>query len=95
MTPKEIRKILLDRRSNHAVARDLDRSAESVRQVRAGIIRANVHPEIPRWNQPQTPATSGSSCYRCQHWRDHCTFGYPDPLEEGPTFAQDCAMYSP
>jgi len=95
MTAKEIRKILLDRRSNHAVARDLDRSAESIRQVRLGIIRANVHPEIPRWNQPQTPATSGSSCYRCQHWRDHCTFGYPDPLEEGPTFAQDCAMYSP
>jgi hypothetical protein len=93
LTLKEIRIILLDKRPHRAIARELGRSAEGIRQVRLGAIHAHVYPEIPRWEQPIAPVVSDASCYKCQHWAQRCTFGYPDPLEEGPGFANDCAMY--
>jgi hypothetical protein len=93
LTPKEIRIILLDKRPHRAVARELGRSVEGIRQIRFGAIHAQVHPEIPRWEQPIVPVASDASCYKCQHWAQRCTFDYPDPLEEGPGFANDCAMY--
>jgi len=89
----QIREILLDKRPHRAVARELGRSAEAIRQIRFGAIHAQVHPQIPRWEQPIVPVVSDASCYKCQHWAQRCTFDYPDPLEEGPGFANDCAMY--
>lgn len=95
LTPRQIGVILQNRRPHAEMARELGRSKETIRQVRFGVIHVAVHPEIPRWNQPDAPIISGASCHKCEHWADRCTFGYPDPLEEGPGFASDCAMYSP
>lgn len=95
LTATQIRAILLDKRPHRTVAREFDRSYEAIRQIRFGAIHAHIHPEISRWEQPIVPVVSDASCYKCQHWAQRCTFDYPDPLEEGPGFANDCAMYEP
>jgi hypothetical protein len=97
LTKKQVKQILLDQRSHHELGRLMNRSPEGIRKLRIGVTHAGVHPEIPRWPSPVTPppVTDGESCYLCQHWAERCTFGYPDPIEEGPAFARDCAMYDP
>ena len=101
MTPDEVRFILLSPDSTRAVAKQIGRSCEAVRQVRANLIHKTVHPKIQRiqrvqhWNRPpvKPPAADGPTCDSCVHWADRCTFGYPDPLLEGLGFAADCSMY--
>lgn len=62
-------------------------SRQSVQQIRRGNTYANVRPEIPR--------RSNQSCRKCEHWRkDCCSFGFPDPIEEGPQAARDCSLYA-
>lgn len=62
-------------------------SRQSVQQIRRGNTYANVRPDIPRRNN--------HSCKKCEHWRDgYCSFGFPDPIEEGPRAARDCNMYA-
>lgn len=97
LTPDQVRQILTDQRPHKTMARAIGRSREAIRQVRHGIIHAAVHPDIKRWDRqpPPEPAVAGITCQQCQHWADRCTFGYPDPLIEGLTFAQDCIMYTP
>lgn len=35
------------------------------------------------------------SCEQCLHWDvSRCDLGHPDPVEEGPAFAQWCSSYS-
>jgi hypothetical protein len=93
----QIREILLSTESNHAIARRLNRSPETVRQIRLGIIHASVHPEIARRDKPAPipKSSDGPSCYGCTHWSDRCGFGFPDPQIEGPAFAADCDLYAP
>lgn len=103
LTPDEVRMILLSVESTRTLGRQLGRSAEAIRQVRAGLIHQQVHPTLERTQRTQqltrSPTKSllseGPSCHLCQHWADRCTFGYPDPIEEGPGFASDCSMYEP
>jgi transposase-like protein len=97
LTAAEVKQILLSQQGHRTLALAMGRSPETVRQVRLGIIRANVHPEIARWQKPapKPKPGEGPSCYACQHWNERCTMGYPDPLEEGPAFAADCAIYAP
>ena len=36
------------------------------------------------------------SCEQCSRWENgHCGMGLPDPEEEGPGFARDCALFQP
>ena len=35
------------------------------------------------------------SCLECQHWQSRCGMGFPDPLEEGPKFANECLVFLP
>jgi len=35
------------------------------------------------------------SCHRCEHWNgEACDLEFPDPIELGPRFAVDCAVFS-
>lgn len=103
LTPDEVRMILLSPESTRTLGRQLGRSAESIRQIRAGLTYKRVHPTLERTQRTQQlPRSSakplpidGPNCHLCQHWADRCTFGYPDPIEEGPGFASDCSMYTP
>lgn len=82
--------------SNRAMAKQLQEegvkiSTELVRQIRAGMIYANL---LPKDSAP----TGGNSCDRCNHWRgleaiEPCDLGHHDPIDEGLGFARFCATY--
>jgi hypothetical protein len=58
--------------------------------IRLGKIHANIAPHIPRWSTTQR-------CENCVHWqaerREPCDLGHRDPLEEGTSFARECASF--
>jgi len=93
ITPDQVREILLSTESLGVLALRFGCARETVRQIRVNITHRRVHPEIQRQGAPV--GADGLSCYQCQHWADRCTFGYPDPVVEGPGFASDCSMYEP
>lgn len=66
------------------------KSETTIRDVLHGKSFQHVHPEIPR-----RVKTGQRSCYDCQNWRGRCRMEFPDPLEEGPEFAVDCATFLP
>jgi len=92
LTEGQVR-LILERRdlSGKALARQLGRSAEAIRQVRRGTAYREVLPDLPRWRRGQP---KGPSCYACSHWSAGCLMGFPDPMVEGPGFARDCSLYA-
>lgn len=93
----QVRRVLLAGRdvSNAQLARELDVSRETIRQIRLGMVYAKVCPEIARQAAAAPPpVVEGPSCYSCGHWRDGCTFGFPDWQDIGPTFAAECHLYA-
>lgn len=86
-------RLVLERRdlSNVYMGGLLGRTAENIRQIRAGMTLAERLPEIPRWSRPEEKR----SCTDCGHWRGHCTMGFPDPDLEGTGFATDCLVFRP
>lgn len=93
--PEEVREILLAPRSqsNAELGRQVGVSRELVRQVRLGRLHAAVHPELPRWPDPRR-GNQGRSCHLCANWSARCSFGFPEPLQEGPAFALECDLYA-
>ena len=92
VTADEIALILTSPLSNNQLARQLQLDAATIRKIRVGKIHARIHPELPRGAISAAPALS---CQDCQHWRgNRCHFGFPDPIDEGPSFAADCDLYA-
>ena len=90
--PEEVQEMLTNHTLNHGqMGAKLSLHKSTVRNVRLGEILAHVHPELPRWQKGQLPTRT---CDRCQHWAAGCSFGYPDPLQEGPAFAADCDLFA-
>lgn len=81
--------------NNTQVARELGCIAETVRQIRAGMIYRDVFPTMLRPKEKRKPPeVDGPMCDRCSYWSDgKCGFGFPDPLVEGLSFAADCELY--
>lgn len=92
LSDAEFEAVLLSRDIPHRrMAQQLGRSAEAIRQIRIGGSHQNRMPHLARWRE----FTSKLSCYHCAHWiQRRCSFGLPDPLEEGPSFAADCDLYA-
>ena len=88
LEPDEVRQILLAPRevSNSTLGRQLGVSRESVRQIRAGIIHARTHPELPRLGPVKV------SCDSCCHFSGRCSYGFPEAVSE-PWFAGECDFY--
>ena len=98
LTDEQVRQALIRRDLNNSEAgRLIGCSAETVRQIRAGIVHRMVHPSLLRPNAPADappPIVSGPSCYECVNWTGaRCRFEFPDPLLEGLGFAADCDLY--
>jgi hypothetical protein len=88
-TPDEVRLILTSPLSSPCLARQLGCSKQAICAVRRGRSHASVWPELPR-----RLSQGGATCLDCQHWaRGSCGLGLPDPIEEGPSFAQDCSLF--
>lgn len=80
-------------RSLNDLAGECQTNRETVRHVRIGLAYLDVHPQLPR--QTTKPReTPEVSCLRCRSWvGGECSFGFPDPIEEGPDFAADCDLF--
>ena len=90
LTPDEVRLILTSSLGSPALAQQLGCSKQAVCAVRRGLSHADIWPDLPR----RPTAGDRPSCYRCQHWaRSACGLGLPDPIEEGPGFAEDCSLF--
>jgi transposase-like protein len=87
LTVEQVRRALTDQQiSDVKLSRELGVSRQAISQIRRGISWASAFPELPRrpW----------SDCSQCRHWSGtECGIGFPDPLEEGTSFAGDCDLY--
>lgn len=83
-----IRDILVSHAGHSAMGRKYGRSHQTITQIRYGDICRSRCPEIPRWVRGETP-----TCQQCLQWSDCCTLGFPDPIEEGLTFARECLTF--
>lgn len=90
LTEEQIRLVLTSPLSARKLARELNRTPESIFCIRRGQSYRHVAPELPR----SLKKTEGPSCYQCLHWSERqCQIGFPDPVLEGPGFAADCNLY--
>jgi transposase-like protein len=87
LTREQVKRALTDRQiSDVKLARELGVSRQAISQVRRGISWARAFPKLKRrpWKD----------CSECRHWcGGSCGLGFPDPLEEGTSFAGDCDLY--
>lgn len=93
-----IRDILLSRETHVALASRHHISPSTVGQIRRGEMHANVLPEIPRFTlNPERGRKK--TCKLCIHYTgvvsSPCDLDYPDPREEGLTYASECSTFTP
>lgn len=95
LTPAQVRLILRNpARSLNNLAAELGVSRETVRLVRIGRIYTEISLELPR-QKPRPRGLPERTCLRCRSWiSGECSYGFPDPIEEGPEFAADCDLFT-
>ena len=93
LTDDILREILTGNDSPHELQRRYGINRTTVSSIRLGKIHARRVPDVPRWAPRR-------SCSSCQHWRigddeipSRCSFGFPDPIEEGVWAARWCNLY--
>lgn len=87
LTDAELRDVLTSFHIGHSeMARRYGRTHQGIAQIRLGQTQAHRLPELPRW-------VSGRTCEQCQHWVSRCDLGFPDPIDEGIGFAQQCNTF--
>lgn len=100
LTEDQVRLILESGLGVAELSRIVRKSRSAIVHVLRGTSCRRVLPEIPRprasdnvspLRRKRSPRRK--SCHRCQHWHGGCTMGFPDPAEEGPSFAMECALY--
>jgi hypothetical protein len=87
LTRAQVKRALTDRQiSDVKLSRELGVSRQAISQVRRGISWAKAFPRLKR--RPWL------NCSTCRHWcGGGCGLGFPDPLDEGTSFANDCDLY--
>lgn len=100
----QVRTVLLSIRStsDQAMADQIGRSRELIRQIRSGKLYPDSCPDLPRRNSnliapnQKPPPITGPTCLTCTNWRGTrgCGFEFPDAIEEGVGFAAECLLYS-
>lgn len=92
LTEADVRLVLTSELSSVKLARQLGRSREAIAAIRRGTIHRDTCPELPR----RAVQHRTISCHDCLHWsHDCCGMEFPDPINEGPGFAVDCAVFQP
>jgi hypothetical protein len=88
LTHEKIYRILTETQTSvRAFAAELGVSCQTIQAIRSGATWKHAFPEILR-------NAKRRSCNRCRHWdRGECAIGFPDPMEEGLGFAEDCEFY--
>lgn len=94
--------------SHRQMGREHGVNYEVVRSIRLGRIYKEIRPDIPRWTLDTR--SHKKSCWDCVHCevrvkkrndrttstREYvtCSLGFPEPLEEGARFANQCSVYT-
>ena len=87
LTDQQVIDILQSEESDASLGRRHGVSRSTIGYIRNGKHFAKIRPDIPR--------RSSKNCSRCQHWeKSRCTFGFPDPQEEGLHAATYCNLYA-
>lgn len=88
LTLDQVYRVLTERHTpNKAMAAKLGVSHQCIQLIRCGATWCDAFPDLPRF-------TGRRSCLKCKNWDENeCGMGFPDPLEEGPRFANDCDFY--
>ena len=89
LTPEHVYRVLTEmHRPDKALAEEFGVVRQCIQQIRCGATWPDVFPELPRRDKWRI-------CTRCRNWDGElgCGIGFPDPLEEGPSFAVDCDFY--
>jgi DNA-directed RNA polymerase subunit M/transcription elongation factor TFIIS len=65
-------------------------TSEMIRRIEVGLSYAeSISPDAPRY--------TGRTCHRCTFWdmeSERCREGWPDPLTDGPKYANECRDYT-
>lgn len=89
LTAHEIKQILTSQGSIRSIAKQIGRPHATVSNVLHGRTHIHVHPELPRRIR-----NTGLTCLNCLQWAGRrCKLDFPDPIEEGPSFAAECNSY--
>jgi DNA-binding XRE family transcriptional regulator len=78
-TPEEIEMLVVHAltttgKSASTAGKEIGVSRQVIEKIREGISHVKVRPDLRRWR----------SCLQCEHFPDGlCTFGFPDPEEDG------------
>lgn len=88
LTLEQVHRVLTETEATQkAMAAELGVSRQCIQLIRCGATWPDAFPELPR-------NVKRRSCVKCKHWRSGgCAIGFPDPLEEGLSFAADCDFY--
>jgi hypothetical protein len=88
LSDEQVVDILQSEESDAQTGKRYGVSRSTIGYIRSGKHFVNIRPDIPR--------RSSKTCSRCQHWENaRCTFGFPDPQEEGLRAATYCNLYAP
>jgi hypothetical protein len=92
----EVRLALLDPRPAAVVAVDLGVTRQTIGYIRAGVYKANLWPDIPRYPTERQLAghtRADNGCKKCHYWsKETCSFDLP---EAGmPGFAEECNYFT-
>ena len=89
LTEKEVKSILLDRRSYGQIAKDYDVSHQSISAIKRGETYKYFCKNIPRY-KPKIKLNI--TCQTCDQWcNNKCALGVP---EAGVSFANECSFYN-
>jgi hypothetical protein len=87
LSDDQVRELYRTTEPLRALARRWGVSRTALHQALAGKTHAHLRPDHVPPGQP--------SCHRCEHWNgEACDLEFPDPIELGPRFAVDCAVFS-
>lgn len=88
LTIEQVYRVLTETATTQrTMAAELGVSRQCIQLIRCGATWSDAFPELPR-------NVKRRSCLKCKHWRsEECAIGFPDPMEEGPSFAADCDFY--
>jgi hypothetical protein len=87
LTEDDIRAILASTDSIPTLSARYRRRRDTIKGIQSGVLFADIAPDALR-------PIHGKSCQRCIHWyKNRCDLSFPDPLEEGLQFAEECSLY--
>ena len=94
-TTLELRQDQLTAEANRAAAARASRLLSRFHQLEqaTATLRQLLDAELSAPDAPDLQALD-ATCEDCRHWTGRCGLGFPDPVEEGTSFAQDCASFA-